>query len=79
MGIFDETIEFFLQLNIEIDIDDLRLVKSSNITNKDILEELPGKDPKWWCIVENGFITNLLGEHKNNIPYKYYGVFLKSR
>ena len=57
--------------NIEIDIDDLKLVKSSNITNQDILEELPSKNPKWWCKVENGFILNLLDERKNAIPYKY--------
>lgn len=57
--------------NLEIDIEDLKLLKSSNITNQDILEELPGKDPKWWCRVENGYILNLLNERKNSIPYKY--------
>ena len=36
-----------------------------------ILEDLPKKNPKWWCKVEDGYIINLLGEKKNKIPYDY--------
>lgn len=54
-----------------IKVFDLETIKSSNITDEDILEELPKKDPKWWCEVENGFIINLKGEKKNKIPFDY--------
>ena len=56
---------------IEIFVGDLEVVRSSDITDKDILEDLPGKNPKWWCKVENGYIVNLKGERKNKIPYDY--------
>ena len=54
-----------------IKIEDLEVVESSNIENDDILMDLPAKNPKWWCIVEDGYIKNLLGEKKNKIPYDY--------
>ena len=50
---------------------DLEVVRSSNITDEDILEDLPEHNPKWWCKVENGFILNLCGEKKNKIAYDY--------
>lgn len=55
-----------------IKIEDLELVKANDrVTDKDVLDDLPLKNPKWWCKVENGFIINLLGEKKNKIPYDY--------
>ncbi len=54
-----------------IDIADLKLVEDGGMTDKDILEDLPSPDPRWWCKVENGYILNLLGEKKNKIPYDY--------
>ena len=56
---------------ILIHVSDLEVVKSSNMTDMDILEDLPGRNPKWWCKVENGYILNLKGERKNKIPYDY--------
>ena len=56
---------------IMIHIGDLEVVKSSDITDADILEDLPGKNPDWWCKVESGYILNLKGERKNKIPYDY--------
>ena len=56
---------------IEIHVKDLEVVKSSAITDEDILEDLPGKNPSWWCKVENGYIINLKGERKNKIAYDY--------
>ncbi len=54
-----------------IKIEDMEVIKSANVDDKTILDELPNNDPKWWCKAENGFILNLLGEKKNKIPYKY--------
>ena len=54
-----------------INICDMIVEKSSNITDKQILEDLPKHDPHWWCKVENGFILNLLGEKKNKVAYNY--------
>lgn len=54
-----------------IKIEDMKVTKSSDIGDEIILEELPKKNPKWWCKVENGYIMNLLGEKKNKIPYDY--------
>ena len=54
-----------------IKIEDLELVKKGFADDKIILSELPKKNPKWWCKVENGYIMNLLGEKKNKIPYDY--------
>ena len=54
-----------------IKIEDLEVVEKGFADDKIILEELPKKNPKWWCKVENGYIINLLGEKKNKIPYDY--------
>lgn len=56
---------------IEIFVGDLEVTKSSDVTDADILEYLPGHNPAWWCKVENGYILNLKGERKNKIPYDY--------
>ena len=55
----------------DIDINDLELVENGFATNEIILDELPKKDPRWWCKVEDGFIMNLKGDKKNKIPYDY--------
>ena len=52
-------------------IEELEVEKESNVTDDDILEDLPQNDPRWWCKVEDGYILNLLGEKKNKEPYKY--------
>ena len=52
-------------------IEEIEVVKASNITDEDILQDLPNNDPRWWCKVEDGFILNLLGEKKNREAYKY--------
>ena len=54
-----------------VKIEDMKVIKSSDISDEVILEELPNKNPKWWCKVEDGYIINLLGERKNKIPYDY--------
>ncbi len=53
---------------IEIDVGDLAQVRNSNVTDEDILEDLPNHDPNWWCKVENGFIVNLKGERRIKLP-----------
>ncbi len=63
--------EGYDDLIIGIFVGDLQLVNSSNINNEDILEDLPGRNPNWWCKVEDGFIKNLKGEKKNKIAYDY--------
>lgn len=54
-----------------IKIEDLEVVEESNVTDEYILENLPNKNPKIWCKVENGYIMNLEQECKNKKPYKY--------
>ncbi len=56
---------------IQIFVGDLQVVKSSGVTDAEILEDLPLNNPKWWCKVENGYIINLNGERKNKIRYDY--------
>ena len=55
----------------EIHVKDLELVRDNGLSDQEILEDLPGHDPNWWCKVENGFILNLKGEKKNKIAYDY--------
>lgn len=52
-------------------VGDIQLVEASDVTDEDILEDLPSNDPSWWCKVEDGYIINLKGERKNKIPYDY--------
>lgn len=54
-----------------INIRDLKLIKNNNCSDEKILESIPLHNKKWWCKVEDGYITNLLGEKKNKIPYDY--------
>ena len=56
---------------LSVNVSDLEVIQPSDITDKDILEDLPNQDPHWWCKVEDGYIINLLGERKNKIPYDY--------
>ena len=56
---------------LSVNVSDLDVIQPSDITDKDILEDLPNQDPHWWCKVEDGYIINLLGERKNKIPYDY--------
>ena len=58
-------------LCVAVFVGDLEVVRSSDITDAEILEDLPGNDPNWWCKVEEGYIINLKGEQKNKIPYDY--------
>ncbi|MEG1536459.1 MAG: hypothetical protein RR416_05780 [Clostridia bacterium] len=52
-------------------VGDLELVEDRKIRRESILKDLPNSNIKWWCIVEDGYIKNLLGEKKNKIPYDY--------
>ena len=54
-----------------IDIEDLEVVKESDVTDEFILKSLPEKYPNWWCKVEDGYIVNLQGEKLNKVPYDY--------
>ncbi len=56
---------------LPIFVGDIELVKSSNVTDEDILEALANHDPNWCCKVEDGFIMDLKGRKKNKIPYDY--------
>ena len=56
---------------IEIFVGDLEVVKSSDVGDEDILRDLLGHNPAWWCKVENGYILNLKREKKNKIPYEF--------
>lgn len=55
----------------EIKIEDLELIEEGWGSDEILLDELPKKDPHWWCKVEDGFIMNLKGDKKNKIPYDY--------
>lgn len=56
---------------IEVFVGDMKVTRSSDITDESILKDLPGNNPNWWCKVEDGYILNLKGERKNKIPYDY--------
>ena len=56
---------------VPIYIEDLELVEEGNAPDDWVLEELPRKDPRWWCRVKDGYILNFKGERKNKIPYDY--------
>jgi hypothetical protein len=51
--------------------EDLEVIRSSDLTDEEILNSLPNHDPRWWCKVKDGFIVNLNGEKKNKIAYDY--------
>ncbi len=59
-----------------IDIKDLEVVEESDCTDDYLLINLPKQNPKWFCKVEDGYITNLLGEKLNKIPYDYDSWFI---
>ena len=61
-------LSFECELNCLVD---MKVTKVSNISDKIILNALPSNNPKWWCKVEDGFVKNLLGEKKNQIPFEY--------
>ncbi len=63
--------EGYDDLIIGIFVGDLELVNSSDITDEEILKDLPAGNQNWWCKVEDGYIKNLKGEKKNKIPYDY--------
>ncbi len=67
--------ENFLSLKDDIlcpiKIKDLKLIKDNNCSDKMICDSIPLNNEKWWCKVEDGYITNLKGEKKNKIPYNY--------
>ena len=56
---------------LSVNVSDLDVIQPSDITDKDILEDLPNQDPHWWCKVEDGYIRGGGGERKNKIPYDY--------
>ena len=69
--IFDNNSDTDWYKYCDIDINDLELIKSSDATEKMMLEEFPSPNKSFWCIVEDGFIKNLKGEKKNKIAYDY--------
>ena len=56
---------------IPIYVGDLCVETDGGYTDDMILKDLPKRNPKWWCKVEDGYIMNLLGEKKNKTPYDY--------
>lgn len=56
---------------LEVYVGDMELVRDAGFTDEVILEDLPKKDPTWWCKVEDGYILNIRGDRKNKIPYDY--------
>ena len=52
-------------------IGDLEVVEEANVSDEALLEALPMHNPEWWCKVEDGYIWNLKGEKKNEVPYDY--------
>jgi len=53
-----------------VDVADVELVEDYGLTDAEVAEALPSDEP-WWCIVEDGFIKNALGEKKNKVAYDY--------
>ena len=47
-----------------IDVSHLKLRERNDLTDAEILADLPGNNPNWWCKYENGKIYNLKGEQK---------------
>lgn len=56
---------------VSASISDIELVKESEISDTEILEDLPNNDPTRYCKVVDGYIVNLRGERLNKIPYNY--------
>ena len=54
-----------------VHIKDLKLLEESDLTDEQILKDLPKNNPRWWCKVEDGFVYNLKGEKMNKIAYDY--------
>ncbi len=54
-----------------IRIKDMQVVEESNCTDEFIFNDLPNKDMRWYCKVEDGYIKNLRGESLNKIAYDY--------
>lgn len=68
---FTGDFDFDGDIPLVVRIEDLELYQKGDMTDEDLLEDLPKNNPKWWCKVEDGYILNLLGEKKNKIPYDY--------
>ena len=66
-----DTHEIEGDIAIEVKIEDVELYQENHLSDEDLLDSLPKHNPEWWCIVEDGYIKNLLGEKKNKIPYDY--------
>ncbi len=54
-----------------IHVKDMEVVEESDCTDEYLLRNLPNKDIRWYCKVEDGFIKNLRGEKLNKIAYDY--------
>lgn len=52
-------------------VSDIELVKESDITDEELLEDISSHNPAKWCKVVDGYIMNLKGEKLNKIAYKY--------
>lgn len=52
-------------------VGDLEVYYTSNISDAQLLDNLPTPNPLWWCKVEDGYILNLNGDRKNKIAYDY--------
>lgn len=54
-----------------IHVKDMEVVEESDCTDEFIFNDLPNKDIRWYCKVEDGYIKNLKGEKLNKIAYDY--------
>ncbi len=55
----------------DIHVKDMEVVEESDCTDEFIFNDLPNKDIRWYCKVEDGYIKNLRGEKLNKIAYDY--------
>ena len=54
-----------------IHVKDLQVVEESDCSDDYLLINLPNKEIRWYCKVEDGYIKNLRGEKLNKIQYDY--------
>ncbi|MDE6210903.1 MAG: hypothetical protein K2G42_02895, partial [Clostridia bacterium] len=64
LGLRDEIVEY-------IHVKDMEVVEESDCSDEFIFNDLPNKDIRWFCKVEDGYIKNLRGEKLNKIAYDY--------
>ena len=59
------------EVYVSVAVCDMEVVEESSITDEELLEGIPMRDPSRYCKVVDGYIMNLNGAKLNKVPYKY--------